>query len=445
MPTSTLTGLNCQSILRPTKYLCTFLGVKAASEGTERRHDNSWGHTPIRKEAYVTNLPQDPSAIPVPLLDVCRGNAPLKEEIMATLSEIFDSGRFVGGPHCQSLERTVSEVCNTEFAIGCASGSDAILLALMAKDIGPGDEVICPSFTFFATASAIARLGATPVFVDIDPISYNMDPALIESAVTPRTRAIIPVHLFGQCADMDPIMEIASAHDLYVIEDAAQAIGATYKGRPAGSIGDVGCFSFYPTKNLGGCGDGGILSTNDAEIADRLRLLANHGMRPRYYHQELGINSRLDSIQAAILSIKIRHLKTYSGNRQKNADLYTQIFGESGINNEITLPKITHTNSRHVWNQYTIRIPNGWRDNIRQQMTDVNIGTEIYYPIPLHRQECFQSLCYEIGSLPETERASSDVLSLPIFPELTEAEIRYVVSQLVNAMSTQHSQVKMAA
>lgn len=393
----------------------------------------------------MTTLPLDPSVKSVPLLDVCRGNAPLKEEIMATLSDIFDSGRFVGGPHCQSLERTVSEICDTEFAIGCASGSDALLLALMARDIGPGDEVICPSFTFFATASAIDRLGATPVFVDIDPVSYNLDPALLESAITPRTRAIIPVHLFGQCADMNPIMEIAAQYDLYVIEDAAQAIGATYEGRPAGSIGDVGCFSFYPTKNLGGCGDGGILTTNNPEIADRLRLLANHGMRPRYYHQEIGVNSRLDSIQAAILGIKIRHLQAYSSNRQNNARLYTQLFRDSGFVNEIELPEIVHTNSQHVWNQYTIRIPNGWRDNIRQQLSDVNVGTEIYYPIPLHRQECFQDLCYELGSLPETERASGEALSLPIFPELTKAEITYVVEQLARAMSTQHSQLRMAA
>ena len=393
----------------------------------------------------MTNLSKDQSVTSVPLLDVCRGNRPLKEEIMATLSDIFDSGRFVGGPHCQSLERTVSEICDTEYAVGCASGSDALLLALMARDIGPGDEVICPSFTFFATASAIERLGATPVFVDIDPVSYNLDTSLIESAITDRTRAIIPVHLFGQCADMDAIMDIAQANGLYVIEDAAQSIGATYKGRPAGSIGDVGCFSFYPTKNLGGCGDAGILTTNNAEIADRLRLLANHGMRPRYYHQEIGVNSRLDSIQAAILGIKIRHLQKYSVARQRNADLYTKLFRASGFVNEINLPQEVHSDSRHVWNQYTIRIPNGWRDNIRQQLTDVNVGTEIYYPIPLHRQQCFQHLCYELGSLPETEQASSEVLSLPIFPELSESEIHYVVGQLTQAMSAQQTQLKMAS
>lgn len=372
----------------------------------------------------------------VPLLDVCRSNDPLQDEIVTTFAEIMSSGRYVGGPYCQSFERSVSEVCQSEFAIGCASGSDAILLALMGRDIGPGDEVICPSFTFFATASAVERLGATPVFVDIDPTSYNMDAALLESAVTDKTRAIIAVHLFGQCCDMDSIMELARERNLYVIEDAAQSIGATYKGQPAGSIGDVGCISFYPTKNLGGMGDGGVVTTNDAELADRLRLLANHGMRPRYYHQEIGINSRLDSIQAAILDIKLRHLAKWTAQRGKNAELYTCKIAEANLAENILTPEVVQENSRHVWNQYTLRIPNGWRDNIRQQLTDANVGTEIYYPIPLHRQECFQHLCYEIGSLPETEKAAAEVLNLPIFPELTEAEISYVVTSLKRAMRT---------
>lgn len=375
----------------------------------------------------------------VPLLDVCRSNDPLQEEILTTFSEIMTSGRYVGGPHCQSFERSVGEVCQTEFAVGCASGSDAILLALMGRDIGPGDEVICPSFTFFATASAIERLGATPVFVDIEPDSYNMDVTLLESAVTDKTRAIIAVHLFGQCCDMDPIMEFARERNLYVIEDAAQSIGATYKGQPAGSIGNVGCISFYPTKNLGGVGDGGVITTNDAELADRLRLLANHGMRPRYYHQEIGINSRLDSIQAAILDIKIRHLAKWTAQRGENANLYSTKIKDANLASEIVLPKVIHEDSRHVWNQYTMRIPNGWRDNIRQQLSDANVGTEIYYPIPLHRQECFQHLCYEIGSLPETEKAAAEVMSLPIFPELTEPEIDYVVASLDRAMRTSSS------
>ena len=381
----------------------------------------------------------------VPLLDVSRGNGQLKSEIMETVREIIDSGRFVGGPHCQALERSVAEICQTEFAVGCASGSDALLLALMIRDIGPGDEVICPSFTFFATASAIERLGAVPVFVDIDPISFNMDVNHLESAITERTRAIIPVHLFGQCCDMDPIMELARQRDLFVIEDAAQAIGATYRGKPAGSIGDVGCFSFYPTKNLGGFGDGGMLTTNDPDLADRIRLVASHGMRPRYYHQEMGINSRLDSIQAAILNIKIQKLNEWSKARAANAAVYCRRISEVGLGEELILPTSVHEKSVHVWNQFTVRIPNGWRDNVRQQLTDVNVGTEIYYPIPLHQQKCFDHLCYEIGSLPETERAAAEVLSLPIFPELAEAEIELVVSSLAKAMNTQQASLPLAS
>ncbi len=393
----------------------------------------------------MTNPSQNRSVNSVPLLDVGRGNQPLKQEFMETISEIFDSGRFVGGAHCQSLERSVSEICETGFAVGCASGSDALLLALMAFDVGPGDEVICPSFTFFATASAIERLGATPVFVDIDPESFNIDVDNVAAAISKRTRAIIPVHLFGQCCDMDPILDLACEMDIRVIEDAAQSIGATYHGRPAGSIGDVGCFSFYPTKNLGGCGDGGMLTTNNPEIADRLRLLANHGMRPRYYHQEIGVNSRLDSIQAAVLGIKIQHILKWSEDRARNAWLYSKKLAEIGLTEEVLLPESVERNSRHVWNQYTIRVPNGWRDNIRQQLTDANVGTEIYYPIPLHRQECFQHLCYELGSLPETEKAAGEVLSLPIFPELMESEIDYVVKTLSQAMMSQHSQLRMAS
>ena len=286
----------------------------------------------------MKTIPIDSNINSVPLLDVSRGNAPLKDEIMTAISEIIDTGRFVGGPYCQSLETAVSEICDTEFAIGCASGSDAILLALMANDIGPGDEVICPSFTFFATASAITRLGATPVFVDIDPLTFNMDVSMLLSAITDKTRAIIPVHLFGQCCDMDSIIQIADDRGIFVIEDAAQAIGASFRGRQAGSMGNVGCFSFYPTKNLGGFGDGGMLTTNDPALADRLRLIANHGMRPRYYHQELGVNSRLDSIQAAVLGIKIRHLQEWTTCRIENAKRYRRFLMEAELGSQIELP-----------------------------------------------------------------------------------------------------------
>jgi len=393
----------------------------------------------------MTQSPLDSNIKAVPLLDVSRGNDPLREEILATVAEIIDSGRFVGGPHCQSLENAVARDCETEFAIGCASGSDAILLALMANDIGPGDEVICPSFTFFATASAITRLGATPVFIDLDPITFNMDVSLLESMITANTRAILPVHLFGQCCDMDSILGIAQQRRIVVIEDAAQAIGATFRGQPAGSMGNVGCFSFYPTKNLGGFGDGGMLTTNDPALADRLRLIANHGMRPRYHHQEIGINSRLDAIQAAVLSLKIRHLQSWTAARIRNAESYRRYILESGMGNQIELPLPPNDHSIHVWNQFTIRIANGWRDHVRQQLSDSNVGTEIYYPIPLHLQKSFEFLCYEHGSLPETEQAAGEVLSLPIFPELEEQEIRFVVDSLVAAMSSQTHFAKLAS
>ena len=379
-----------------------------------------------------------------PLLDVGRGNQPLKDEIMQSISEIYDSGWFIGGPHVKALEESVSQVSNTEFAIGCASGSDALLLALMAVDIQPGDEVICPSFTFFATASAIHRLGGVPVFVDIEPTNFNLNVDHLESLITEKTKAIIPVHLFGQCADMDPVMEIANKHNLKVIEDCAQSIGATDAGRPAGSMGTIGCFSFYPTKNLGGFGDGAMLTTNDPDVADRLRLLANHGMRPRYYHQVVGINSRLDAIQAAVLCAKMKHLKQYSDNRERNAVRYRKLMIESGLASQVTMPT-TMPRSGHVWNQFTIRIPDGRRDEVRQQLTDMNVGSEIYYPIPLHQQECFKYLNVSSGSLPETERASKEVLSLPIFPELTEAEQRYAVDCLKKAMGMQQARLRVAS
>jgi dTDP-4-amino-4,6-dideoxygalactose transaminase len=369
----------------------------------------------------------------VPLLDVSRGNRLVQREIMQSLAEVIDSGKFINGPNCQELERSVAELSQTSFAIGCASGSDALLLALMAFEIGPGDEVICPSFTFFATASAITRLGACPRFVDIDPKSFNIDPALVEKSITSKTRAIIPVHLFGQCCDMQPILEVAKDRNLVVVEDAAQSIGASYRGRAAGSMGHIGCFSFYPTKNLGGFGDGGMLTTSDGELADRLRLLANHGMRPRYHHLVTGINSRLDTIQAAILQIKLKYLDRWASMRSKNASRYNRLISDAGLSSRIAMPSITDTDFIHVWNQYTIRIHNGQRDIVRKSLADANVGSEVYYPIPLHRQPCFSKVVEECF-LPNTDSASSDVLSLPIFPELTETEQRYVVDCLARAL-----------
>ncbi len=342
--------------------------------------------------------------------------------------QVCDSGQFLFGPDCRKLEESVAAWCGADHAIGCASGSDALLLALMSEGIGPGDEVIMPSFTFFATASAAWRLGARPVFVDIDPVSFNISPAAIRDAITPATRAIIPVHLFGQCAEMPEIMAIARQHELLVIEDAAQAIGASVAGEPAGSWGDIGCLSFYPTKNLGGFGDGGIMVTQDHLRAERLRLYAAHGMKPRYEHHVVGINSRLDSIQAAALNVKIKHLPEANRLRQQNADRYQELFEQAGIDHQVVLPASGET-MEHVWNQFTIRVP-GQRDALATHLGEKQIGHAIYYPIPLHQQACFQVEGESPASLPETEKACKEVLSLPIFPELIDDELQQVVGSI---------------
>lgn len=368
----------------------------------------------------------------VPLLDVNRGNAPLRDEFIEALTRVVDSGRFLFGPDVQQLERSVAQRCQVEHAIACASGSDALLLALMALDIGDYDEVIVPSFTFFATASAVTRVGATPVFVDIEPATFNLDPACVKAAITSRTKAIIPVHLFGQCADMTSIMAIGEEHNIPVIEDAAQAIDAKHAGQPAGSIGLIGCLSFYPTKNLGGMGDGGMLTTNDAYIAERLRLFAAHGMNPRYHHKVIGINSRLDTLQAAVLNVKLAHLREWSAQRTENALRYHEGLTASDLHHTLGLP-IALPGNEHVWNQYTVRVPNGQRNAVKQRLADAGVGSEVYYPIPLHQQECFRYLGYRTGSLPETERAAAEVLSLPIFPELTADEQHTVIDRLQEA------------
>jgi dTDP-4-amino-4,6-dideoxygalactose transaminase len=374
--------------------------------------------------------PSSPALVKnVPLLDVNRGNGPLRDEIVAALTRVVDSGRFLFGPDVQQLERSIAERCEVEHAIACASGSDALLLALMALDIGDYDEVIVPSFTFFATASAVTRLGATPVFVDIEPATFNMDPACVKAAITPRTKAIIPVHLFGQCADMTSIMAIAKAHNIPVIEDAAQAIDARHGGKPACSFGDIGCLSFYPTKNLGGMGDGGMLTTNNVLLAERLRLFAAHGMNPRYHHRVVGINSRLDTLQAAVLNVKLQKLGEWSAARTANAHRYHEGLTASGLHHSLGLPLALSGND-HVWNQFTIRVPDGQRNSVKQRLAEAGVGSEVYYPIPLHLQECFRTLGYRAGSLPETERAADEVLSLPIYPELTAAEQDTVIARL---------------
>jgi dTDP-4-amino-4,6-dideoxygalactose transaminase len=365
----------------------------------------------------------------VPLLDVNRQYQAIRAEIAAAMAAVCESGRFVLGPDCDKLEADLAAYCHAPHGVACASGSDALLLALMACDIRPGDEVLMPSYTFFATASAAWRLGAKPVFVDIDPVSYNLNPALVENLITNRTKAIIPVHLFGQCADMNALAPITKRHGLYVIEDACQAVGAELDGRRVGSLGAIGCFSFYPTKNLGGFGDGGLMTATSAGLAERLKLLRAHGMQPRYYHHVVGLNSRLDTLQAAVLNVKLRYLDAWTALRQANAERYAELFNEAGLDRVLTLP-VAAKNCRHVWNQYVIRVPDGRRDTLRAFLNERKIGSEIYYPVPLHLQQCFRDLGYETGSLPHSERAAEETLALPIFPELTAREQRTVVSAI---------------
>ncbi len=375
--------------------------------------------------------PTQPNQAGVPLLDVNRDNGPHREEFIEALTDVLDSGRFLFGPDVTELESELAGYCQVPNAIGCASGSDALLLALMALNIGPGDEVIVPSFTFFASVSCITRLGATPVFADILPGTFNVDPESVESLISPTTKAIIPAHLFGQCAEIDRICQIAGEHNIPVVEDAAQAIGAAYHSRPAGSWGAVGCFSFYPTKNLGGMGDGGMITASDAGLADRLRLFAGHGMRPRYYHQVVGINSRLDTFQAAVLRVKLRYLGDAIDARTEVAARYDRLLQNAGVigADAITLP-VRDENAFHVWNQYALRIGSGRRDELRSYLSERNIASEIYYPVPMHEQECFQDLEFRHNGLVETERASREVLNLPVFPTLTEAEQRRVVEAI---------------
>lgn len=367
----------------------------------------------------------------VPLFDTQRQHAELRDELLAALTRVCDSGRYVLGPDCTELEKSLAAYCRVPHALACASGSDALLLALLACDVGPGDEAIMPSYTFFATAGAAWRIGVKPVFVDIDPYTYNIDPSRIEAAITPRTKAIISVHLYGQCAEMAPIMAIARRHRLTVIEDACQAIGAECHGERAGSIGDIGCLSFYPTKNLGGAGDGGMLTCKSSEIADKLRILRVHGERQRYHHELVGFNSRLDSLQAAALNVKLPHLDRWTARRAANAARYHELFERAGLSAHIRLPTEA-PGGRHVWNQYVIRVPDGQRDALREHLAARKIGTQIYYPVPLHLQVCFASLGVAAGSLPETERAAQETLALPIFPELTIEEQHAVVAGIAS-------------
>lgn len=388
----------------------------------------------------MTQAPRE-EVTSVKLLDVPRGNEPIRDEIIAAIAKVVDSGSFLFGEDCKQLEETVAKISGAKFGIGCASGSDALLLSLMALGVGEGDEVIVPSFTFFATASAVTRLGAKPVFVDIEAGTFNIDIDCVEAAITNHTKAIIPVHLFGQPVDMPRLMALTKKHSINVVEDAAQSIGASIGGKPVGGFGDLGCISFYPTKNLGGFGDGGMIVTNDEALRDDLRMLANHGMRPRYYHHVVGINSRLDSMQAAGLNAKIRHLDEMTSRRQANASLYSELFADRGLGWWIEDPRSAVVDG-HVWNQYTVRVKHGQRDALAQHLQQNGMGCAIYYPVALHQQQCFLDLGIGEIELPETERATQEVLSLPIFPELQPQEIEAVVDSMQNFFV---SQSRMAA
>ncbi len=359
----------------------------------------------------------------VPMLDLKTQFSSIKQEVMSAIEEVCDSQMLCLGPAVQGFEHEAAEFCGCKHAIGVSSGSDALIIALMALNIKPGDEVITTPFTFFATAGAIARLGAKPVFVDADEQTYNIDPNLIEAKITPQTKAIIPVHLFGQMAQMKPILDLAKKHNLAVVEDAAQSIGAEQDHVPSGSIGDMGCFSFYPTKNLGAFGDGGMVTTNDDDLAASLKILRDHGQHPRYYYQRIGGNFRLDGIQGAVLSVKIKYLDQWSDKRRANAALYNELLADASV----TCPTI-ESNNLSVYNQYTIR--SSHRDQLQAYLAEKQIGSAIFYPKALHVQDCFQDQGYHAGDFPVTETLCDEVLSLPIFPELTNEQIRTVAKAI---------------
>lgn len=363
----------------------------------------------------------------IPLLDLKAQFQPLRNEILAAVQAVCDEQGFVLGPRLVAFEEAMAKYIGARYAIGCASGSDALLLSLMAMGVGQGDEVITVPFTFFATAGAISRVGAKPVFVDIQQGSFNLDPSQLERVITSRTKAIIPVHLFGQCADMAAINRIANARKIPVIEDACQAIGAAQNGIRAGVLGVTGCFSFFPSKNLGGFGDGGMITTNDPALADCLSMLRVHGSRVRYLHEAVGINSRLDALQAAVLHIKLKYLDQWAEGRRRNAATYDHLFKEAGLLDRVTIPT-THPGNFHVYNQYTIRVSR--RDDLSSYLKDKGVGTEIYYPLPMHLQNCYKDLGYKKGSFPMSEQAAEQVLSLPIYAELSASRLSYVVDTI---------------
>jgi len=367
----------------------------------------------------------------VPLLDLRAQYASIRSRVLEAIERVCDSQHFIMGPEVEALERELRDALEVEHAIAVSSGTDAILATLMALNIGPGDEVITSTYSFFATAGCISRVGATPVFVDIVPGTYNLDPAAVRAAMTPRTRAILPVHLYGLCADMAPLLQLAANANVPVIEDACQAIGARYRGTQAGSLGTAGCFSFFPSKNLGGFGDGGLVTTSDAALAREVRLLRNHGAEPKYFHKRIGGNFRLDALQAAVLRVKLPHLADWTERRRANAAHYQALLAEAGLTNVVTPPE-EPAGYRHVFNQFIVRLPE--RDRVRKQLAAEGIGSEIYYPVPFHLQQCFASLNYARGRFPHAEAAAATTLALPIYAELTPAQQAAVVGAIAGAL-----------
>lgn len=365
----------------------------------------------------------------IPILDLKTQYERIAEEVEQAVMNVLRSQQFILGPEVKGFEQELASYCQVSYAIGCASGSDALLVALMACDVGPGDEVVTTPFSFFATVGSIVRLGAKPVFADIDLATFNINSELLDQVITKRTKAILPVHLFGQCADMEVINAIAKGCGAWVIEDAAQAIGAEYNGRRAGSLGHIAAFSFYPSKNLGGAGDGGALTTSDEKLAERMRILRAHGAKKKYYHDEVGVNSRLDSLQAAILRVKLRYLEEWSEARRTNAKRYNTLFAESGLTHQevVQIPGETG-DGLHVFNQYVIRAKE--RDHLRAFLGEKGIGTEVYYPVPLHLQTCFKSLGYQTGDLPNSEQAAVEALAIPVYPELSSEAQAYIVDKI---------------
>lgn len=368
----------------------------------------------------------------IPLFTLVRQWPTVEKDVRQALERVFASQQFILGPEVAEFEKEIAAFLGVKFAIGVSSGTDALLAALMALDVGPGDEVITTPFTFFATAGTVARLGARPVFVDISPVDFNLDPAKLADAITPRTKAILPVHLYGQAADMDAIGSVAGA--IPIVEDCAQAIGTAYKGRKVGGLGAVGCFSFFPTKNLGAFGDGGLVTTNDPKLAELLVDLRVHGMRPRYVHHTVGGNFRLDAMQAAVLRAKLPYLERWNQARRENAQRYRKLFTEAGLRETVKLPEELPDRG-HTYHQYVVRVPK--RDELRAFLAERGIGTEVYYPIPLHLQKCFAGLGYGPGAFPEAEKAAAEVLALPIFPELTAPEQERVVAAIAEFFATQ--------